>query len=240
MLRFHVDKDRPIIPRPRICEVSRVEQPQPSKTVVSTKKSETLIVDAVEYPIVCDKGYVSIQRNWLETRYSHDLYHKLVTTIPWCQSEILMYGKIVTQPRLLYGMGFEGKHRYSGSSIKLEPFTPEIEEIMNRITSETKIPFNSCLLNFYPDGQSYISYHSDAELSSVNHHTVATVSLGGSRDFYFKSKSLENKETIQLELNSGDLTSMVGIAIQNNWTHSIPKRASADGRISLTYRWLDQ
>jgi alkylated DNA repair dioxygenase AlkB len=142
----------------------------------------------------------------------------------------------VVAARRSYPCGEKGLiHTYSNVSRPLNEWLNEPREICERINKEFAFSFNSCLLNEYRDGSEYIGYHSDREAVDTD-HLVATVSLGGPRDFHFKAY---NKEipTLTTVLNSGDLVLMSGTT-QKLYKHSIPKRAHGNYRISLTYRKL--
>lgn len=64
--------------------------------------------------------------------------------------------------------------------------------------------------------------------------TIASISLGGSRDFYLKNKA-DGTKVEKFVLDDGDLLIMQGTT-QSKWLHSIPKRAHALPRINLTFR----
>ncbi len=55
--------------------------------------------------------------------------------------------------------------------------------------------------------------------------TIASLSLGGTRDFLLKHKA-DGGRRERFLLESGDLVVMRGTT-QSNWLHSIPKRAQA-------------
>ena len=117
----------------------------------------------------------------------------------------------------------------------IPPSVKKIKEIADRIQEEFKFDADSCLANEYKTGAQYIGYHGDRETRGAYNNLVVTVSLGGPRDFCFKRNS--NGEVRKVLLNSGDLCIMAG-RCQEDWKHSIPKRAKANYRISLTYRQL--
>jgi alkylated DNA repair dioxygenase AlkB len=98
-----------------------------------------------------------------------------------------------------------------------------------------------------------ISYHADDETFLGPLPTIASLTLGSSRDFYLRRKFGEDSEpsrqqhytkgvgpaasrpTEKMALADGDLVVMRG-RTQAEWEHSIPKRANAGGRINLTFR----
>ena len=183
-----------------------------------------------------DGAIVYIIRKCIPPVDAIKLCEKLRKEVPWHNDIVTVRGKDYPQHRRTYACGeFAMIHEYSGTKIPVEVWIPEVKEIRNKVQRELDINFNSCLLNEYMDGMSYISYHSDREAMGPN-NAVVTVSLGGSRDFYFKYKG-EPHETIKTTLHNGDLVLMYGNT-QKLWTHSIPKRVHADYRISLTYRLL--
>jgi hypothetical protein len=64
--------------------------------------------------------------------------------------------------------------------------------------------------------------------------TIVSLSLGGVRRFQFRHR--RTKETITLELKSGDWLMMRG-ETQRFWVHQVPKTASpVDPRVNLTFR----
>lgn len=187
--------------------------------------------------LINEKGALAfVVRGWLHWMQADALLEQLASTVPFAKAELQMYGKPVLTPRQMYGMGDEKRvHTYSNTDFELNPWIPEVEDIRNRIVKESGCHLNSCLMNEYKDGSQYIAYHSDREAMGFN-NIVVTVSLGGSRAFYFKSK-FDDRPTIQTVLYNGDCCVMFG-ECQKLFTHSIPKRAHGEYRIALTFREL--
>ena len=104
-------------------------------------------------------------------------------------------------------------------------------------------PFNSVLVNCYPDGASAIKWHADDEscYGDANSSTIASVSFGARRSFCLRSKLRgEDGEMHQLlrkiALPSGSLLIMCG-ATQAFWQHSLPPDTKHPAkRINLTFR----
>lgn len=133
---------------------------------------------------------------------------------------------------------------------------PECLDVLRRLTeASTGEKFNFCLVNYYATGADSISYHSDDERFLGPLPSIASFSLGGTRDFLLRHKpppttaipSPEN-DAIQAahakprkyELSSGDMVLMRG-KTQGCWLHSIPKRTGKaaekqGGRINITFR----
>lgn len=188
---------------------------------------------------------VLIIRAWVPKDYATALCEKFKTTLAWKQEEVKMFGKLVLEPRRVYACGEEGiVHKYAGKAMELHPWVSEVKEFCDIIEKDTGIKNNACLLNEYATGANYIGWHSDAEVNVANNYSVVTISLGGSRDFYFKRKvpimegpNEPRTNTIKTTLHNGDVVIMTG-QTQKQFTHSIPKRAHGEYRISLTYRYL--
>ena len=113
----------------------------------------------------------------------------------------------------------------------------------------TEADYNFCLVNYYSSGTDSISYHSDDEHFLGPNPSIASFSLGATRDFCMKHKPVtpsaadpnpeqHQKPPLKLPLASGDMVLMRG-RTQANWLHSIPKRkgkGSQGGRINITFR----
>jgi alkylated DNA repair dioxygenase AlkB len=81
-----------------------------------------------------------------------------------------------------------------------------------------------------------MGWHSDNEKELVELATIASISLGDSRDFVFKHKN--TKQSIRIHLESGSLLVMKG-AIQDHWLHALPKtKKSKNPRMNLTFRLM--
>jgi alkylated DNA repair dioxygenase AlkB len=105
---------------------------------------------------------------------------------------------------------------------------------VEQATGET---YNFALVNYYATGSDSISFHSDSEHFLGPEPCVASISLGGAREFqlrHVKYKEL-SLPTEKFTLHDGDMVVMRG-RTQHDWQHSIPKRKSAEGRINITFR----
>jgi len=94
---------------------------------------------------------------------------------------------------------------------------------------------NSCLLNLYRDGKDSNGWHSDDEKELGRNPTIASLSLGASRVFKFRSKE-EKSKIKSLVIEPGSLLLMKG-ETQHNWQHQLPKTSKkVTARINLTFR----
>jgi alkylated DNA repair dioxygenase AlkB len=80
----------------------------------------------------------------------------------------------------------------------------------------------------------YMGWHADNEPELGQNPIIASVSLGATRKFQFKHKTIP-KTTINLDLTPGSLLMMQG-STQHNWLHQIPKTKMANERINITFR----
>ena len=119
---------------------------------------------------------------------------------------------------------------------------PQIEMNSNLIplckTIETEIGYlpNNCQLNYYPDGNSTMGYHSDSAKELKSGTGVVIISLGSARYISFRNK-IDKEVKFKYKLSSGGLLYMDKL-IQEKWMHAIPKQNNAGERISLTFRYI--
>ncbi|OOF93137.1 hypothetical protein ASPCADRAFT_173875 [Aspergillus carbonarius ITEM 5010] len=131
------------------------------------------------------------------------------------------------------------------------PIPPCLDVLRQAVEAATDdgTKYNFVLVNYYASGEDSISYHSDDERFLGPRPTIASISLGGRRDFLLKHKpdaagGVGNGagKPLKFPLDSGDMLVMRGDT-QANWLHSVPKRkgtqagaAGAIGRINITFR----
>jgi alkylated DNA repair dioxygenase AlkB len=132
-----------------------------------------------------------------------------------------------------YGDDFM-KYTYSGFTKTAILWTPELLQLKQLVEDHCKMSFNSCLLNYYHNGQEGMAWHSDDEKELEKNGTIASISFGAGRRFVFKHKQLSSK--VELVLENGSLLIMKG-ETQQFWLHSLPvsKKVVAP-RINLTFR----
>lgn len=105
------------------------------------------------------------------------------------------------------------------------------------------VPFNSCLINRYADGDASIRWHADDESCYGDSFTstIASVSFGARRTFCLRRR-VQDKDgkthqlLRQIALPPGSLLIMCG-ATQAFWQHSLPPdKSHRTERINLTFR----
>lgn len=188
-------------------------------------------------PVPIEDGEISLYPNWLDDTEAHALLPRLQKTLAWEQSSIRMQGREVRIPRLNAWYGDPGcEYQYSGYQLPLNDWTPELQRLRQKLEGDTGARFNSVLANWYRDGNDSVSWHSDDEPELGRNPVIASISLGATRRFSLKHRTLKQEPPVNLELVSGSLLLMAGCT-QHNWKHSLPKtRKSTSARINLTFR----
>lgn len=133
-------------------------------------------------------------------------------------------------------------YSYSGKKLRVNPFTPELDILKNKILHflrEHGIPaeFNSVLANLYRDGRDSNGWHADNEKELGQNPLIASLSLGAERRFDLRHNLTGEK--ISMPLTSGSLLVMGG-ELQHFWKHQVAKSTRALApRINLTFRFIN-
>lgn len=165
-----------------------------------------------------------------------DFYLKALSEkVHWKQESMNMYGKRIDFPRLTAWYGNNDKpYSFSGITLSPTPWNEEILAIKNKIEPESKVVFNSVLLNRYRSGSDSISWHTDAEKELGKNPVIASANFGETRKFQLRH--INSKEKLEIELKHGSLLIMQG-ELQHFWQHQVPKSAKPlKERINLTFR----
>lgn len=166
------------------------------------------------------------------------LFQELRSCTEFSAGQITMFGKTHPEPRLRFAVGKDVK--YSRQAVHGLPWDrfPELAAAKKRVEESLQKTFNSALVNLYRDGQDKVSMHQDDEAMYGLRPTIASLSLGSTRNFHFKEK-LEGGETCKLALQDGDLIVMAG-SCQEHLLHGVPRSAHAVGeRINVTFRLIN-
>ncbi|MEM9051693.1 MAG: alpha-ketoglutarate-dependent dioxygenase AlkB [Bacteroidota bacterium] len=165
------------------------------------------------------------------------LFQNLKEEITWKQDEVVMFGKIIIMRRLSAWYGDKPfEYIYSQVSHKALPWTDTLAQIKTHTEEICDETFNSCLLNFYHDGDDGMGWHSDDEPELDPTASIASVSLGAERKFAFKHK--RTKETVSVFLPHGSILLMKA-PTQEHWLHTLRKSKQVrESRINLTFREL--
>ncbi len=170
------------------------------------------------------------------TQQSSLAYFSLLKSqILWEQEQITIAGKTLVLTRMVAWYGDQPfSYTYSGSTKIAHIWTKELQHLKHLVETACQEKYNACLLNFYPDGESGMGWHSDNENSIEPDSSIASLSIGAARKFSFKQKS--GNKTLSLVLENGSLLEMRGTT-QSHWLHSLPKsKKIREPRINLTFR----
>ena len=158
-------------------------------------------------------------------------FKEIFNSIPWVQPLVTIYGNTFKPKRKVSTMG--KPYDYNGNvTTKETPIPDLIKDIMLEVNKITENDYNTCIANYYKDGEAYISMHDDGEKSS---ESIASVSFGATRKFVVQNKY--SKEKHEINLNDYDMIVMNGKYFQRDYKHGIPKQLrEKNPRISLTFR----
>tara|TARA_B110000003_G_C16378816_1_gene429608 strand:- start:17 stop:571 length:555 start_codon:yes stop_codon:yes gene_type:complete len=152
---------------------------------------------------------------------------------PDAPSKVKVFGKEYDTPRLQRAYG--KSYSFSGSVAEAaEPIPEMFMKIVDFLNKRYHRNFNMMLINWYRDGNDYISMHSDDENQLKENSPVVTISLGVERDFVLKNMETNERNVYNLENNS---VLTMGGTCQKTHKHGLPVRKKVtDYRISLTFR----
>ncbi|MEM7716500.1 MAG: alpha-ketoglutarate-dependent dioxygenase AlkB [Cyanobacteria bacterium P01_A01_bin.68] len=161
--------------------------------------------------------------NFIES--SNELFVSLRDNIVWDE-------RIKARKTASFGVAYD----YSNITYPQVEMHSSLISICNKIESDIGFLPNNCLLNYYPDGNSTMGYHSDSAKELKLGTGVVIISLGSERCISFRSK-VDREIKFKYQLYCGGLLYM-DKAVQDNWMHAIPKQNGAGERISLSFRYI--
>lgn len=137
------------------------------------------------------EGDTTIINNLLPPSLAATAFDRLKSEVAW-QRMSHQGGEV---PRLVAvqgevdAQGNKPAYRHpSDESPPLLPFTPTVAEIKAEVEKQVGHPLNHVLIQFYRDGNDYISEHSDKTLDIARGSFIANVSLGAERTMVFRTK----------------------------------------------------
>ena len=158
---------------------------------------------------------------------------KINSDTPWNREKMKMFNNEYLVPRDTAWYG-EKAYIYSGVLNNPQSWTPLLFDIKTKIENKINCSFNSLLLNRYNDGKDKVDWHSDNEKELDKNSPIASLTFGDERDFFIRNK-FEKNNKIKKTLKHGSLLVMHP-PMQDEWDHTVPKRATASLRINLTFR----
>ena len=166
---------------------------------------------------------IEYRYNFLEDHEA--LFHYLLHNLNWNT-------QFKSRKTAMFGVsyGYDGQHyRYAELPEFLTPLADNINSTFGYLP-------NSALVNHYPDGDHYISYHSDKNMEMNQHTGVTIVSLGSVREMAFRNIQYPHIKSY-FALQPGSAMYMDDV-VQQVWQHGILKTQSAGARISISFRSL--
>jgi len=142
----------------------------------------------------------------------------------WGQRRVVMYDRIVDEPRLSWWRTVEEPDA--------DPH-PVLAYARRVLGEHYAKPFDSVGVNYYRDGRDSVAWHGDRNRFWTDDLVIAIVSTGARRPFLLRPRG--GGPSIRYDLGPGDLLAMGG-ACQDRWEHCVPKVAHAGPRISVTFR----
>ena len=190
------------------------------------KKEVITGYEDLEIDLYQDKRLEEKKDLWFESCL-HDLN--------WETGFIKIFGKTHQIPRLqAWYADNEIEYTYSGNKLQRHNWNNLLLEIKEKIENITSFKFNSVLANLYRDGNDSMGLHSDDEKELGKKPVIASLSLGETREIYFKHKN--KKLNLIIPQASGQLIVMHG-KTQEYWKHEIKKtKKIKKPRINLTFR----
>ena len=187
--------------------------------------------------LVGQDGEVYLLRQFYQRPDADQLFQALRKELAWQQENIIIVGKCVKVPRLVCWYGdHEAVYQYSGVVHEPLPWTADLFRVRQQIEQYCGRYFNSVLANLYRDGSDSMGWHADKEKELGVNPFITSLSLGDER--LFKIRHNKTKQTIDINLQHGDLLLMGG-ALQHHWRHCVPKtRKEKTPRINLTFRQI--
>ncbi|NJL84214.1 MAG: alpha-ketoglutarate-dependent dioxygenase AlkB [Chloroflexaceae bacterium] len=179
---------------------------------------------------------VAFHPNYLSEAKADRLFEHCLA-LDWQQNHFSVGNKIIPLPRLetLYGDSPAICYSYSGQvTLKARPWTPELEQLRDRLERDFGFSFQAVVGNLYRTGQDSIGWHADDEPSLGPQPAIASISLGATRRFRLKPKT--GRAAHAFDLGHGSLLLMLP-GCQEDWLHEVPKTTRPiKQRINLTFR----
>jgi alkylated DNA repair dioxygenase AlkB len=118
------------------------------------------------------------------------------------------------------------------------PYTPALKQVVDDVQEELNIAVNAVLINIYDDKKEHSEWHCDDDPWLGSNFPVASLSLGGEREFCVRPKNNLDDVT-SMVLENGSLVVMDG-AFQKEMEHSVPKSSLVvQPRLNLTFRYVE-
>jgi len=177
----------------------------------------------VQRTMLDDESWIDHQPGWLSG--ADELFVHLLRSAPWRQREVVMFDRLVAEPRLT---------AWWSTAMAPEPPHPTLGAAIEALSRRYSRPFDSIGFNLYRDGRDSVAWHADRERFHLENPVVVVVSMGATRSFQIRPKGGGPSTTFRVA--AGDLLVMGG-ACQHQWEHCVPKSSAVrDPRLSIQFR----
>ena len=206
----------------------------------STRIAAIKVVDTTTIQLD-EKCAVDYHVNFMSEEFADEMFAELSLTIPW--RTVVRAGKDgpLTLPRLQCWMSYPGVDAQLYQKEPALPWSPSMLKLKSMIETALReqgvtVEFDYVLMNYYRDGNDKIGFHSDDEAYEENKKTIASISLGATRNFRMVAKRKKAKPKYDFNACHGSLIVMRGDT-QFHWLHGIPGDSTVTTpRINLTFR----
>ena len=165
-----------------------------------------------------------------EIKILEDFISKTINLFNHIRNNVVWDERIKARKTASFGVSYN----YSGLTYPEAEMFPALIPICQKIQQKIGFLPNNCLLNYYPNGNSSMGYHSDSSEELLDGTGVVVVSLGSERHIVYRLKR-DKDIKIKYLLKSCSLLYMDDL-VQQHWMHAIPKEKDSGERISLTFR----
>ncbi len=165
-------------------------------------------------------SWIDVHADWLTD--ADDLFTDLLHGTAWTQPEVVMYERLLRQPRLssFHDLDEPGLH-------------PRLVELGAALGARYNTPIRRVGLNLYRTGDDAVAWHADRIGRVAPHPLVAVLTLGEPRRFLVRP--MGGGASTRFVPAGGDLLVMGG-ACQHDWEHCVPRSPTPRARISVSWR----
>lgn len=187
-------------------------------------------------PNICQIQVYPFFYNYTE---SSNIFRQL-HTLNYEYTHYYLFGKFSRSPRKMLWFAENTNWTYFFSrnhvgGLKVNPFTPFLLEIKDKVERATGEQFNALLINEYRGGEDKIDPHKDSDPWLGSQFIVPSLSFGATRTFYIKSESDKN-QVLSIKTLDGSMLVMED-NVQTNCKHYIKIEKKVTGiRYNLTFR----
>ena len=164
-------------------------------------------------------AWIDFLPRWV--RGSDRLFEDLEAGVGWQRHQMMMYDRMVEQPRLSAPLTPEEWARW-----------PALSAIAAALSERYRKPFTTCWVNLYRDGNDSVAWHGDRIGRVRSDAVVAILSLGSDRTLLLRPNG--GGHSISFAMRSGDL--VVQGPIFKQFDIAVSKRVDLFGRSNFEFR----